>query len=97
MLLPLGHWPHGRGTAHKLQIAALCGGLSQIQTDSFLSLNSWTIVEVFELCKPAADPGNFSVDLISLPLGVTNFYKSSLMTASVVISQLHNMYCADKT
>ena len=38
MLIPLSHWAHGRGAAHKLHIAALCGGLSLIPTDS-LSLS----------------------------------------------------------
>ena len=28
MLVPLSHWAHGRGAAHKLPVAALCGGLS---------------------------------------------------------------------
>ena len=41
MLIPLSHWAHGRGAAHKLHIAALCGGLSRIPTDS-LSLGGWT-------------------------------------------------------
>ena len=27
MLLPLSHWPHGRGAAHKV-LVALCGDLS---------------------------------------------------------------------
>ena len=30
MLIPLSHWAHGRGAAHKLHIAALCGGLSRL-------------------------------------------------------------------
>ena len=30
MLLPLSHWAHCRGTAHKLHLAALCGGLRWI-------------------------------------------------------------------
>ena len=38
MLLPLSHWTHCRGTGHKLHVAALCGGLSWIPTNS-LSLN----------------------------------------------------------
>ena len=41
MLIPLSHWSHGRGAAHKLHIAALCGGLNRIPTDS-LSLGGWT-------------------------------------------------------
>ena len=40
MLLPLSHWAHGRGATHKLHVAALCGGLSQIPTDYF-SFNQW--------------------------------------------------------
>ena len=53
MLLPLSHWAHGRGAAHKLHIAALCGGLSQIPTDS-LSLGGWTEMGLFDKYTPTS-------------------------------------------
>ena len=52
MLIPLSHWAHGRGAAHKLHIAALCGGLSRIPTDS-LSLGgliSLSLITYYQAC-----------------------------------------------
>ena len=56
MLLPLSHWDQSRGAWHKLHIAPLCGGLSQILIDS-LSLNGWTVLGVITLiCDQSPQP-----------------------------------------